>query len=144
MRIPSLLKVEKQVGAWLDRHPVVMSVEWESEYQQKYQEFLKLRTKWEKIQENECPVNHGGKCTCKEHPLYKELYEGKVIPLCNLVSKMDHERFEYAMDVEEEMYQRYLSTREAKIKYRANRIQFYTTLFSEKQNRMKNEHVPKN
>lgn len=119
MRIPSIKKIEKQVEEYMDGKNGKSLYYYIPEdcadiYWAIWDEFCKKREEWEDMV-SDCPVNSGGKCTCKDHPLYKSFYIDEVCVLCEIVNMFQYECFGLRDDERDEYLNKLMKIRELKI-----------------------------
>ncbi len=76
MRVPSLLKLEKQVSAWVINQAFTCS-DLRKKIDKAEATVIKLRNRWIKLRDKFCD---GSPCICQAHPRYVELVIHKLQP----------------------------------------------------------------
>jgi hypothetical protein len=76
MRVPSLLKLEKQVEAWM-RSQVFVCSDLRKKIDEAEAAVIKLRAEWIELRDKFCA---GSPCICQAHPRYEELVIRKLQP----------------------------------------------------------------
>lgn len=115
MRIPSIKKVEAQIDAYCETHPVNMESDWKRRYATVTKQHSALVKKWLPIQQL-CPGDPH--CSCEKHPLYIPLVIEGIKPLETVLRALCWQRSSEERKQKSWIATRLHASRKAKIDYK--------------------------